>query len=174
VTTRRDVASSLDVAAAHSLNAHRALGRMSACTSVADFSEAAIELMAAARGISQTLTLLARLTAIDSSERRRAFTGWFAAQALSVLQHPMHAEVHGSSLEPPAVYLSRIARGSDHPPIREATMLARMAAMKPRPEDFYFEGVDKRPAIEMCSEYLERVTSLLDQSRQAMKRFGLE
>lgn len=147
---------------------------MSACTSVAEFSDAAIELMSAARGIAQALVLLARLSASDGSERRRAFTGWFATQVSTVLQHPVHTEVKGSSLDPPAVYLSRLARGSEHPPIREATMLGRMAALRPRPEDFYFEGVDKRPAIEMCAEYLERVTSLLDQSRQAMKRFGLE
>jgi hypothetical protein len=45
---------------------------------------------------------------------------------------------------------------------------------KPRPEDFYFEGADKLPAIVMCAEYLERVTSLLDQSKVALKRLGLE
>ena len=49
-----------------------------------------------------------------------------------------------------------------------------LPAAKPRPDDFYFEGVDKLPAIQLCSEYLDRVTELLDQSKVALKRFGLE
>lgn len=172
VTTRSDVARPLDDAATHSLTAHRALGRMSACTSATEFSDAAAELLTAARGISQSIAAVARAVASDGSNRRRAFAAWFATQVSTVLSHPMQSEVQKQEMT--AVYMSRLARGSGSPPIREALTLARMASLRPRPEDFYFEGLDKRPAIELCCEYLERVTCLLDQSKQAIKRFGLE
>lgn len=175
VPTRRDVANPLELAAAHSLIAHRALGRMSACQTVAEFSEAAADLMNAAREMSQSFASLAHVPAGsdgNSSERRRAFSAWFATQVTTVFSHPMQSELQRTGM--PTVYLSRLARGSGPPPIREAMTLARMMSVPPRPDDFFFEGADKRPAIEMCAEYLERVTSLLEQSKQAMKRFGLE
>ena len=171
VSTRRDVASPLAVAEAQALLAHRALGHMSACTTTAEFVDAVNDLMFAARGISHALAGLARVS--DGSERRRAFAAWFGAQAGVVLQHPLQT-LHASSTEPPVVYMTRLARGSNAPPIREALGLGRMPDVKPRPEDFFFDGADKQPAIVMCADYLDRVTSLLDLSKQAMKRFGLE
>ena len=171
VTTRRDVAKPLEIAAAQALQAHVALGKMSACTTVAEFAEAATEFMSAARGVSQSVAWLARTNAVDASERRRGFSAWFALSARELLVHPVQSELQQQQ---PSVYVSRLARGSGHPPIREAMTLPTIVAVKPKPEDFYFEGVDKRPAIELCAEYLERVTNLLDESKQAIKRFGLE
>ena len=167
VSTRRDLANPLQIAAEQAMHAHVALGKMSAASTVTEFADAATEFMSAARGVSQSVAWLARTSATDASERRRGFSAWFAMSARDVIVHPVQAE-------PPAIYISRLARGSGHPPIREAMTLAKMMSVKPRPEDFYFEGVDKRPAIELCAEYLERVTNLLDASKQAMKRFGLE
>ena len=172
VSTRRDVAKPLEIAAAQALQAHVALGKMSACATVAEFAEAAHEFMSAARGVSQSVAWLARTTATDASERRRGFSAWFALSARDLLVHPVQSELQQQMQ--PAVYVSRLARGSGHPPIREAMTMPTLQAVKPRPEDFYFEGVDKRPAIELCAEYLDRVTNLLDESKQAIKRFGLE
>ena len=155
------------------MQAHVALGKMSAASTVAEFADAATEFMSAARGVSQSVAWLARTTATDASERRRGFSAWFAMSARDLLVHPVQAELLPQQTQP-SVYLSRLARGSGHPPIREAMSLAKLMAVKPRPEDFYFEGVDKRPAIELCAEYLDRVTNLLDESKHAIKRFGLE
>lgn len=173
VSTRRDLANPLQIAAEQAMQAHAALGKMSACTTVTEFADAATEFMSAARGMSQSVAWLARTSATDASERRRGFSAWFAMSARELIVHPVQAELQAKTQTPP-IYISRLARGSGHPPIREAMTLAKMMSVKPRPEDFYFEGLDKRPAIELCAEYLERVTNLLDASKQAMKRFGLE
>jgi len=161
------------MAAAQALLAHRALGRMAVCDNANDFADAANDLLAATRGISASIATLARTGASDGSERRRAFTAWFAANVRDVVAHPIQTELHAKQT-PPTVYVSRLARGSAHPPIREAMTLGNMQSFKPRPDDFYFEGLDKLPAIQLCSEYLDRVTNLLDQSKVAMARFGLE
>ena len=161
------------MAAAQALLAHRALGRMAVCENANDFADAANDLLAATRGISGAIATLARSGVNDGSERRRAFTAWFAVNARELFQHPIQTTLQGS-MKPPTVYVSRLARGSGHPPIREAMTLANMQSIKPKPEDFFFEGVDKLPAIQLCSEYLDRVMNLLDQSKAAMKRYGLE
>jgi hypothetical protein len=139
--------STLQRASEHSMKAHRALGRMSASATLAEFTDAAAELIASLREISSSLETLAK------NDRRRAFAAWFA-------KHGLHSELLKIPATP-AVYISRLprARGSEPPPIRGS-----MA------EDFYFEGADKRPAIQLCAEFLERVTTVLDQT----KRFGLE
>jgi hypothetical protein len=186
VSTRRDVGGPLQLAAAQALIAHRALGRMSVSATVAEFSAATLEFMSAARGVSQTVAVLALGSNGEGSDRRRAFTAWFAAEVAGVLAHPMQSDVvQASSNEPPVVYVSRPARGSDQPPVREAVAevtpvngspIGRLAIVtrRPRPEDFYFEGADKRPAIELCAEYLDRVTTLLDESKATLRRLGLE
>lgn len=162
------------MAEAQALLAHRALGRMAVCDNANDFADAANDLLAATRGISAAIATLARSSASDGSERRRGFTAWFAMNAQPLVLHPVQSELQKSA-QPPAVYVSRLARGSGHPPIRDAeTIVTIQQHVKPRPDDFYFEGVDKLPAIQLCSEYLDRVTDLLDQSKAALKRFGLE
>ncbi|HLL22288.1 MAG TPA: hypothetical protein VK427_09160 [Kofleriaceae bacterium] len=163
--TRRDV----DVASAQALAAHHALGRMSACSSVAEFALAANEFLASARGLAQAVAKLARSAANDhGTTKRRAFAAWFAIQVTPVVQHPVQSELLRGA---PEVYVARPARGSDAPPFAGAPMV-RVPKPRPRAEDFYFDGVDKRPAIELCAEYLERVTSLIDDSRRTLARIA--
>ena len=41
-----------------------------------------------------------------------------------------------------------------------------------RPDDFYFEGIDDKPAITACAEYLHYLSALLDRSKQTLVRLG--
>ena len=57
----------------------------------------------------------------------------------------------------PAIYSMRFAQGSGPPPFNGVDVV--------RPHELYFDGLDKRPALEMCAVYLDRVTRLLDETR---------
>lgn len=189
MSTRRDLAGPLQLAGVHALIAHRALGRMAVSSTVAEFSDASVELVTAARGMWGAVATLARSMALgERSERRRAFMAWFGNAVVGVLQHPLQRwVVQATASTRPVVYVSRVARGSCALSMRDGdvsvageaapgVVIARMAIVshRRRAEDFYFKSANTRPAIVMCAEYLERVTTLLDASKVTLHRLGLE
>ena len=163
------VASSVDPlaqASAKALRAHHALGRMSASVTVAQFSAAVCEFLAAARTIAHLVEQAADRDA--SGARRRAFSLWFGKQMAELFAHPIENGLPAR----PTVYALRLARGSGPPPFDDLPPQPEPVA-RPRPDDFFFETIDSRPAITLCSEYLERITQLLDETKRARRRFGL-
>jgi hypothetical protein len=153
-------------ASANALLAHHALGRMSAATTVAEFSAAVCEFLAAARSIARLVEQAADGSASDA--RRRAFAMWFGKQMSGLFAHPIENGLDAK----PTVYALRLARGSGPPPFQDAPQEPE-PVVRPRPDDFFFETIDTRPAITLCAEYLDRITHLLDETKRARKRFGL-
>lgn len=146
---------SLQAASDDVLAAHHALGRMYGSTTAEEFSAAAAEFLDATRAVTQTLARDSRADDV-SAVMRRAF------------------ELDASTLITAAtVRMTRLARGSgphslpahDSSSQREV----RPAPAKARPEDFYFAGFDRHPAIHVCAEFLERVTSALDKAKRVVQ-----
>jgi hypothetical protein len=146
----------LDVASTHALIAHHALGRMTACTSVVELSDAASEFLQAAATVSRCIARL----------------GVEEGTSTPLARHPLAIELQRIALtnKAPALYVSRLARGSEAPPFRDGLSYTQVkVTLTPRPEDFFFESTDKKSAIELCAEYLDRVTALLDVSRRRLE-----
>jgi hypothetical protein len=140
----------LEVARAHALRAHHALGLMTACKTTGEFSEAVTAFLSAARAVTRTVVRAER------DNQTSAFPTTFRDQLLAILKHPLE----GSATPP--VYMSRLARGSA-PPYGEAPAVPRVITREiPRADDFYFETCDKKPAIELCADYLMHITALVD------------
>ena len=150
-------------ASAKALRAHHALGRMSASVTAAEFSAAVCEFLAAARTIASLVEQAADRDA--NGARRRAFSLWFGKQMAGVFAHPIENGLPAR----PAVYALRLARGSGAPPFDDLPPQPEPVA-RPRPDDFFFETIDTRPAISLCAEYLERITNLLDETKRARRR----
>lgn len=138
----------LYLAARNAELAHHAFGRLLAAKTLADFTAGAGDLLAAMRGATR---------AISGAARRLP---GLLQQLTALERQPLHAiDEHA-----PQLYVSRLARGS-------RADLARgglLPSLVPSPEDYFFENVDKRPAIALCHEYLERVDDLIDQTRRAL------
>jgi hypothetical protein len=146
--------------------AHHALGRLFACDSEAEFTAAVTEFLSQARAVCQSL---ARLRETCSPRGPADATHhWLSAQITALQKHPL--EVALTRATPPPIYSARMARGSAPPPFAGTPI-----ASEPKPADeFFFEGIDKRPAVELCASYLERVTAVLDETRHQLKRAGLQ
>jgi hypothetical protein len=127
---------------------HHAFGRMLAAKSLAEFTAAAGDFLAATRGAVRSMTGAAR-----------RLPG-LLQQLSAVERHPLLAVDEQS----PPLYLSRLARGS-RADLSRGTLLPPLV---PSPGDYFFENVDKQPAIALCREYLERVDALVDQTRSAL------
>jgi hypothetical protein len=149
----------LNVAASKALRAHHALGKLAVCRSEAEFVKTATEFLVHARAVCQSL---ARLRETSGAHGSRVHD-WLAGQITTLQQHPL--EVALTRPTTPAVYTQRVARGSEPPPFEGVVH----AAITPKPVDeFYFEGLDKRPAVELCASYLERVMMVLDETRSQL------
>lgn len=128
--------------------AHHAFGRMLAAKSLAELTPAAGDFLAATRGAARAITGAARRLPGLSHE-------------LSALErHPLIAIDEQS----PQLYVSRLARGSRADLSRGSVL----PSLVPSPGDYFFENADKRPAIALCREYLERIDDLIDQTRRAL------
>ena len=155
----------LALAGARALRAHEALGRLLACHNEAQFSSAVTEFLQHARAVCQSL---ARLRETCSPNGADAVQQWLASQISALQKHPL--EVALAKATPPPIYAARLARGSEPPPFAGAP-----SALEPKAADeFFFEGIDKRPAVELCASYLECVTAVLDETRHQLKRAGLQ
>lgn len=145
--------------------AHHALGRLFACDSEAEFAAAVTEFLKQARAVCQSLARLRETCAPRGPAD--ATHHWLSAQIAALQKHPL--EVALMRATPPPIYVARIARGSEPPPFKGEPIV------EPKPVDeYFFEGIDKRPAVELCASYLERVTAVLDETRHQLKRAGLQ
>lgn len=144
---------SLELASDDVLAAHHAFGRMCGSTTAAEFADAAAAFLDATRAVAQTL-------ARDSR----------ADDVSTVMQQVF--ELEASELVTAAgVRGPRIARGSGPHviPTSDGEYLAQRASTPPprvRPEELYFEGFDRYPAIHVCAEFLERITAALDKAKR--------
>jgi hypothetical protein len=161
--TALPIAEPLSVATAKALRAHHALGCLATCSSAAEFADRAKELIALTRAVSQAIARIREESELHVS--RRAFSEWLGVQLGHLQRHPFE------TVASPPVYAARLARGSGPPPF-DGVAIGRVPTAPQRPEDFFFEGFDKRPALELCAEYLERVTRVLDETREQMRRLG--
>ena len=117
---------------------------MTTCRSIDDFSDAVRSFLFAARAATRTMA--------------RADHESLRFHLVALLKHPLETNT-------PAIYMSRLARGSAPPYGEESTapVVGRVITREiPKADDFYFEGFDKKPAIELCAELLERITLLVD------------
>jgi hypothetical protein len=158
-------ADTLALAGSRASLAHHALGRLFACDSEAEFTDAVTEFLAQARAVCQSL---ARLRETCSPRGPADATHqWLSAQIAALQKHPLELALERAT--PPPIYSSRMARGSAPPPFRGEI------AIEPKPAgDFFFEGIDKLPALELCASFLERVTAVLDETRHQLKLAGLQ
>jgi hypothetical protein len=155
-----DAGDPLQVAAAKAMRAHHVLAVMQACTTPAELTDAAADFLAAARSAAQTLARVGE--SVDDD----AFAQWVGERLLALRAHPIEAEL--SAATRPAITTGRIARGSEHPPFRHGDKL-----VLPTHDDeafFCFEGLDRRPAVDLCAEYLQYLTLLVDESRARLSR----
>lgn len=153
----------LELAAEKAHLAHHALGRMSASVTTAEFRVALYEFLATARNVARLVEQAAEGSPHDA--RRRAFTSWFGERTAVLSAHPIENGLDRK----PVVYASRHPRGSGPPPIADLPKEPEPTA-RPRPDDYFFEQVQSKPAIALCAEYLDRITELLDQSKWALAR----
>ena len=147
------IAEPLGVAAAKALRAHHLLGRLTTCDSLAEFASAATELVALTRAVTQSIARLRD----DAAAQRSELAAWLHHQMTTLERHPLETM---QSL--PSLYAARLAAGSSPPPFE--------GLVRHRADEFYFEGHDKRPALELCADYLDRVTKLLDETREQTRR----
>jgi hypothetical protein len=144
------------VAASKTLRAHHALGRLLVCGSTPEFATVAHEFLMHAHSVARTIERIGRMGEADL-----AFAAWFAEQIATLWKHPIYLELE---TEAPAVYRSRFAHGS-HPPFGDPPI--------PRRSDFFIEGLDETPALDLCADYLDRATQLLDDTRQRLQALGI-
>ena len=142
------------VAASKTLRAHHALGRLLVCASAEEFANAAHEFFIHAFTVARTIERIGRM-----GEHDLAFAAWFSQQLQALSNHPVALELEA---EPPAIYRSRLAHGSHH---GEPTPARRA--------DYFIEGLDEQPALELCADYLDRATKLLDDTRQRLLELGI-
>lgn len=154
------------------LRAHHALGRMSACSAQAEFAEMLAEFLECARGLSDAIGRVGNTSLETNTDGADAFSRWLGDEVSTLRKHPLQTEVLSSTSNGSAIVVSRLARGSGPPPLRDESAATRRAPPRPRAEHFFFEVIDKRPAIELCAEYVDRVSSILDESRQRLKLLG--
>lgn len=160
----------VDVASANALRAHHALGRLYACRSESEFSEIVAELLTLARSVTESIARLPAAHVVGrTTEAHIFFAQWLSARMASLQCHPLEGTLVTST---PPIYSARLARGSEAPPF-DALSIDR-APKAAHPHEFFFEGLDKRPALELCASYLDRVTTLVDEVRQRMRHLGLE
>jgi hypothetical protein len=137
-----------------------------ACNSEAEFTAAVTEFLAQARAVCQSL---ARLRETCSPRGPADATHqWLSAQIAALQKHPLELALKQAT--PPPIYTARMARGSAPPPFNGEPLVAPTKG----PAEFYFEGIDKLPAVELCASYLDRVTAVLDETRHQLKRAGLQ
>jgi hypothetical protein len=147
--------------------AHHALGRLFASDSEAEFTAAVTEFLGQARAVCQSL---ARLRETCSPRGPADVTHqWLSAQIAALQKHPLELALKRTT--PPAVYSSRMARGSAPPPFAGEPLVVPAKAVS---DEFFFEGIDKLPALELCASFLERVTAVLDETRHQLKLAGLQ
>jgi hypothetical protein len=152
-----DVDDPLQVAAAKAMRAHHVLGVMEACKTPAELTDAAADFLATARSAAQTLARLGE-TVSDA-----AFVHWVGERLLALRAHPVEAELAAATR--PAITVARIARGTEPP----------FATGMPQDEPYFcFEGLDRRPAIDLCTEYLQHLTLLVDETRTRLSRARTE
>jgi hypothetical protein len=144
------------VAASKTLRAHHALGRLLVCRSTAEFATVAHEFLMHAYSVARTIERIGRM-----GEEDLAFAAWFATQHAKLSQHPVYLELQTDA---PTIYRSRVAHGS-HPPFGDE--------LAPRRGEFFIEGLDERPALELCADYLDRATELLDDTRERLHALGI-
>jgi len=138
----------LYLAARNAELAHHAFGRLLAAKSLAEFTASAADFLASTRGTARAITGAAR-----------RLPGLL--QQLSALErHPLVVVDE----QAPQLYLSRLARGSQ----ADLSRGRLLPSLVPSPGDYFFENIDKRPAIALCREYLERIDDLIDQTRRAL------
>lgn len=155
-----DAGDPLQVAAAKALRAHHVLAVMHACKTPAELADAAADFLAAARSAAQTLARLGESGADD------AFVQWVGERLVALRAHPIEAQLATSTR--PVITIGRFARGSGPPPFREGDKVV-FATHADEPF-FCFEGLDRRPAVDVCAEYLHYLTLLVDESRSRLSR----
>ena len=163
----RDTIEDVTVALAE---AHRALGTMFASETSKDFHDAAGEFLGTARTVRNLVARLGLeefgdgLSSPADAQSQAKFDRWLADAIEPLLAHPL--ESLDADPAPPLKYVPRI----DEVPVAKSRASTELGVMRSRPDGYYFQFMDTRPAIELCADYLERVTALADEAVQASQR----
>lgn len=160
--------------------AHLALGRMTSCDTLDDFSSGLSSFIAAVRAVPSWISQVgfekAQRNKLEmtraESDARQAFEHWFVIASASVSNHPLAVNQHfGLSVKlSPAVLVELEVDAEDEVHVVRGT--ANLVGT--RPGDFYLDFDEDRSALELSARYLEKITALYEQAKNEMKRLGLE